>query len=163
VNAASSGATIYVCAGTYTENVTIDEPLTLDARVRPRCSNARRRRICSEFGLDRHEQRERRRLLVQWKNQPGECQFANDAVGLVIQNNIFNGYGGVGLPTYDAGNITVQKNLFENALASSEAIQIKAATVTAVATTVRFSTTFFSAATNNGGADVNFSCTNSNS
>jgi len=30
VNAASSGATIYVCAGTYTENVTIDEPLTLD-------------------------------------------------------------------------------------------------------------------------------------
>ena len=30
INAASSGATIYVCAGTYHESLTIDKPLTLD-------------------------------------------------------------------------------------------------------------------------------------
>ncbi len=164
VNAASSGATIYVCAGTYTENVTIDEPLTLDGAefgqgVQTRAGGES---VVSSVSIGTSN------VSVDGFSFNGRTSQVSvnsptTLSGLVIQNNIFNGYGGVGLPTYDAGNITVQKNLFENALASSEAIQIKAATVTGGCNDSQVLDNVFSAATNNGGADVNFSCTNSNS
>jgi len=82
-----------------------------------------------------------------------ECQFANDAVGARHSEQHLQRLRRRGLPTYDAGNITVQKNLFENALASSEAIQIKAATVTGGCNDSQVLDNVFSAATNNGGAD----------
>ena len=85
--------------------------------------------------------------------------------GVKVQNNIFSGYGsGVGIPTYNAGNLLITKNLFKNPLASTEAMQIKAdaSTLGGCDGTV-VSDNVFTAASNNGGADINFSCTSSNS
>lgn len=83
--------------------------------------------------------------------------------GLDIENNIFSGYSSVGLPTYDAGNIAIQNNYFANPVGSSEAMQIKASSVAGGCNSTQVLNNVFNAATNNGGADINFSCTGSNS
>ena len=84
--------------------------------------------------------------------------------GVAVKNNIFSGYSSVGLPTYNAGNLLITKNLFRNPLPSTEAMQIKAdsSTLDGCNGTV-VSNNVFTAASNNGGADINFTCTGSNS
>jgi hypothetical protein len=84
--------------------------------------------------------------------------------GVKVQNNIFSGYGSVGIPTQNAGNLEITRNLFKLPLANTEAMQIKAdpSTPGGCNGTV-VSNNVFTAATNNGGAEINFSCTGSNS
>ncbi len=84
--------------------------------------------------------------------------------GISVKNNIFSGYGSVGFPTYNAGNLSVRRNLFRNPLAATEAMQIKAASFSpgGCSGTV-VSDNVFMAASNNGAADINFSCTGSGS
>lgn len=84
--------------------------------------------------------------------------------GIRVTNNIFSGYGTVGFPTYNAGNLAITRNLFKNPLAATEAMQIKAASFSpgGCSGTV-VSDNVFTAASNNGAADINFSCTGSGS
>lgn len=85
--------------------------------------------------------------------------------GISVKNNIFSGYSSVGLPTYNAGNLVVTGNLFHNPLAATEAMQIKANGTPAAGgcNGTVISNNVFTAATTNEGADINFSCTGSNS
>ncbi|HVX30192.1 MAG TPA: hypothetical protein VHA53_06900 [Nitrolancea sp.] len=84
--------------------------------------------------------------------------------GVVLQNNIFKNFPSVGLPTFAAGDILIQRNYFENAAANSEAIQIKSdAAHLGGCNGSQILDNAFLSATNNGGADVNFSCTESSS
>ena len=161
---ADSGGTVQVAAGTYAESVTISKPLTLngaqagvDARTRSGSESVLGTVSITSSGV-----------IVDGFTFEGSRVQANGATsnilsGVVIENDIFDGYSSVGLPTYDAGNILIQQNLFENAQSASEAIQIKASADQGGCDGSQVLNNAFEAATNNGGADVNLSCTGSNS
>ncbi len=83
--------------------------------------------------------------------------------GIIVRNTVFSGYTDVAMPTYNAGDIRLEKSLFKSPSASAEAIQIKASTTAGGCSGSRVVDNLFDAATSNGGADVNFSCTGSNS
>lgn len=83
--------------------------------------------------------------------------------GLTLKNNIFNGYDGTALTAYDAGNVLIENNLFTSPSGSSEAIQLRASVVAGGCDGSQVLNNVFSGATTNGAADVNLSCTASNS
>lgn len=164
VNDASAGDTVDVTAGTYAEQVTISKSLTLlgaqagvDARTRSGAESVVKSISISTSNVSVDG------FSFNGTASQVSVNSSTTLSGLVIQNDIFNGYGSVGLPIYDAGNIMVQKNLFENPSTSSEAIQFHSDTVQGGCNGSQVLDNVFSAATNNGGADVNFSCTSSNS
>ncbi len=164
VNQAKSGDTIKVAAGTYPEAVTIGKELTLegaqagvDARTRSGSES-----IVKSFTVNAsHVTIDGFKL-----NQTGS-QVTVDAAtllsGVIVRNDIFSGYEGVALTTNDAGNILVKRNLFANPAAASEPIQFKPGALSGSCDGTEVLENDFNAATNNGGADVNFSCTGSNS
>lgn len=165
VTLADIGGIVRVADGTYPGSVTINKSLTLqgtqagvDARTRTGSESAigtinigASNVAIDGFTLDGS------RVKV---NSPD----ASILSGIVVENNIFDGYTSVGLPTYAAGDIRVQQNLFTGAAANSEAIQIKSdAAHSGGCNGSQVLDNAFIGGTNNGGADVNFSCTGSNS
>lgn len=161
---ADSGGSVQVAAGSYSGSVTISKPLTVDgaqAGVDARTRTGAESIIggvsisSSTVTLDGFSIAA---ASVQVNGSTG-----NILSGVTIENDIFDGYTSVGLPTYDAGNILVQQNLFEDAASSSESIQIKASSDLGGCDGSQVLNNSFESATNNGGADVNLSCTDSSS
>jgi len=123
VNAASSGATIYVCAGTYTRT------------SRSMNRNARRRRVGQGVQtraggesvvssvLDRHEQRERRRLLFNGRTSQVSVNSPTTLSGSSFRTTSSTATRR-GAPHYEPATSRPEEPLRER-LASSEAIQIK--------------------------------------
>ena len=156
--------TINVSPGTYAENVSIPRAVTLrgpnagtsGAGVRGAEAN-----VSSLFITAGN-------VIVDgfsFFNAGSQVQILNVTTvlsGITVKNNIFSGYGSVGFPTNDAGNLLITRNLFRNPLPNTEAIQIKGPLSGACNGTV-VSNNVFVAATNNVGAEINFSCTGTNS
>ncbi len=159
--------TIDVAPATYVENVTIARPLTLNG-PNDGASGAGARGAEANvlsFSITASD------VIVDGFSfsNPGPQMNINGTIatilsGVVVQNNIFSGYASVGVPTFNAGNLEITRNLFRLPLAATEAMQIKGASLpgggcngTVVSDNV------FLAASNNGSADINFSCTLSNS
>ncbi|MBK5227887.1 MAG: right-handed parallel beta-helix repeat-containing protein, partial [Actinobacteria bacterium] len=165
INAAASGGAVDLGPGTYAESVVVNEALTLNGPNVGVAGNGERKleATVSQVNITAND------VVVDG------FSFANAGVqmnitgattlsGVRVQNNIFSGYGSVGFPTHNAGNLTVTRNLFKAPLAATEAMQIKAddSTPGGCNGTV-VSDNVFTAASNNGAADVNFSCTGSGS
>ena len=157
------GGTVQVAAGSYPGVVGIKKALTLkgaqagiDARTRTGSESAigTVAIAASDVTIDGFTL-DASRVQV---NTPDASVLS----GVVIENNIFDGYSSVGLPTFGAGNILIQQNLFTNPAASSEPIQIKSNSdyIGGCNGSQVLNNTFVNA-TNNGGADVNLSCTDS--
>lgn len=160
-----NGDTIDVGAGTFAENVTINKSLTLAGA---QAGVDARNRSAGESILKSVSISGASNVTVdgfQFNGSGSQVSVTSPTTlsGIVVQNDIFSGYSSVGLPTYDAGNILIQHNLFENVSGSGEAMQIKASTVAGGCNGSQVLNNRFAAATNNGGADVNFSCTGSDS
>lgn len=156
----SGCATINVAAGVYAENVSIPRAVTLlgpnagtsGADVRGPEANVGSLFITAgDVTVDGFT----------FSNAGPQVQILNLSVvlsGISVKNSIFSGYSSVGFPTNDAGNLVVTGNLFKSPLPGSEAIQIKGPLPGACNGSV-VSNNVFIAASDNGGADVNFSCT----
>ncbi|HVS85878.1 MAG TPA: cadherin-like beta sandwich domain-containing protein [Gaiellaceae bacterium] len=155
VDAAGSGDTIQVSAGTYAEDVTVAKPVTLEG-VQAGPTKVRSITITgSGVTVDG--------FTFTSSGVQVSVSSPTTLSGLVIRNNVFNGYSGTGLTTYDAGDILVKGNTFSSASGSAEAMQIRASTVTGGCSGSQVLDNTFSSATTNGSADVNFSCTGSSS
>ncbi len=165
VNAVTSGGTVDVAPGTYNENVNISKSIVLNGSNVGISGNGTR---VGESDISSVNITASNVTVDGFSlTNPGVQMNVNGTtslVGVKVQNNIFSGYRSVGFPTYNAGNILITGNLFKNPLANSESIQIKANSSTpggCNGTIVNHNV--FTAASNNGGADVNFSCTGSSS
>jgi hypothetical protein len=165
VDTAQPGATVHVGPGTYPEDVTVAKALTLDGA---QSGVDARTRSGSESTV--------KSISVSASNvavdgftfngtgsQVSVSSTGSILSGVAVRNNVFSGYHSVGLPTFNAGNIAISQNLFKNATSSSEAMQIKASTTAGGCNGTTVQNNTFTAATNNGGADVNFYCTGSDS
>lgn len=166
VAAATPGDTIQVAAGTYAENVAIAKSLVLegaqagvDARTRSGSESVLESVSISASDVTVDG------FSFNSAGGGGQVDVSSPTTlsGIVVQNDIFEGYGTVALPTYDAGNILIQRNLFAHPLGEGEAMQIKASAVQGGCDGSRVLDNLFDAATTNEGADANFSCTGSNS
>lgn len=158
---------IVVAAGTYNENVSINRSVVLNGPNAGLTGNDSSRApeavVTGQVNISASDV-----TVSGFKfTHPGiqvNINGSSTLSNVVVENNIFNGYSSVGFPTYNAGNLLVEGNLFENPQANTESMQIKASSATlggCNGTTV--SDNVFNNASNNGGADVNFSCTGSNS
>ena len=165
VNAASAGDTVSVGAGTYAETVNVNKPITLEGAQN---GIAGEDHSGSESTVKGFNITTSSVIIDGFSLSNAGVQLnvtsPTTLSGIVVRNNVFSGYQSVGFPTSNAGNILIEYNLFKNATASSESMQIKSNSGnpggcdgTQVLNNV------FTAATNNGGADVNFSCTGSDS
>ena len=125
--------TINVAAGTYTGAVTINRSLNLVGPYSTLHGNDVSR--TSEAVLSGQVNITASDVTVagfEFTN-PGIQMNINGASplsGVVVENNIFNGYQSVGFPTYNAGNLLITGNLFENPLSNTESIQVKASAST---------------------------------
>lgn len=164
VNAAAPGDTINVGSGIYNENVSIAKALTLkgaQAGVAGKNHSGAESTVKSlaitagDVTVDG--------FAFNGSSSQVDVSSPTTLSGVVIENNVFSQYGSVGLPTYDAGDILIQGNLFKNASTNSEAMQIKASSVAQGCSGTKVSDNVFTAATNNGGSDINLSCTGSDS
>ena len=162
----SGCSTINVAAGTYAESLTIARSLTLNGPNVGVTGNSARG---PEATVDQTN------ITANGVIVDG-FSFANPGVqmnifgattalsGVKVKNNIFSGYSSVGFPTYNAGNLEITGNLFKNPVAATEAMQIKASAATPGGCSgTLVSDNVFTAASNNGAADINFSCTGSGS
>ena len=165
VNAATAGGTIHVAAGTYPQDVTVSKALTLDgaqAGVDARTRSGSESTVKSisvsagNVAVDGFS-------FNGTGSQVAVSSTSSILSGVSVRNNVFSGYHSVGLPTSNAGNIAISQNVFKNATTSSEAMQIKASTTAGGCNGSTVQNNTFNAATNNGGSDVNFSCTGSHS
>lgn len=157
--------TINVAPGVYNENVVIPRALTLNGPNAGISGNAARgpeatvnqvNITASDVTVDGFS----------FSNPGVQMNIfgATTLSGVSVKNNIFSGYGSVGFPTYNAGNLAVTRNLFKNPLAATEAMQIKAGpTSLGGCNGTLVSDNVFTAASNNGAADINLSCTGSGS
>lgn len=161
----SSCTTINVASGTYAENVSIDHAVVLNGPNAGTSGNGSRG---SEATLQSVNITASNVTVDGFSfNNAGVQMNINGSStlsGVKVQNNIFSGYGSVGFPAYNAGNLLITRNLFENPVSNTESIQIKSDSshIGGCNGTV-VSNNVFTAASNNGGADINFSCTESNS
>ncbi len=167
VNAASAGDTIAVASGTYNETVSITKPLTLEgAQAGVQGANASSTPRNGDESTVMAMNISSGNVTVNgfsFANPGNQMNIGSSTIlsGVVIENNIFSGYSSVGMPTNLAGNLVIKGNLFENPKASSEPMQIKSdETAGGCSGTAVENNTFINAA-NNGGADINFSCTGS--
>ena len=169
VNAANPGDTVAVAAGTYNENVSIGKALTLQGPnhgVRGAGTRGAEANVRSMFISAGHVSIDG----FSFYNAGSQVQVLSTSPilsGIIVENNIFSGYSNVGVPTNDAGDLLVTRNLFKNALPNSEAMQIKGITdpspILGGCNGTVVSDNVFMAATNNSGAEVNFSCTGTHS
>lgn len=156
VDAVMPGGTVNVASGTYNEDVTVSKPVSLqgsNATVKSFDINGASNVTVDGFTFNNAGPQ----LRVESLSGP-------TLSGISVSGNVFSGYKDVAVPTFNAGNINLTGNTFENPSGSAEAIQIKANASTSggcSGSTVQNNT--FNSATNNGGADVNFSCTGSDS
>lgn len=162
-------STINVAANTYAENVSIPRPLTLNGpnAGTPGAGARVAEAIVSSMSVTSSN------VTIDgftFNNIGSQVNVNGTATtilsGVVVKNNIFTGYQSVGLPTYNAGNLTVTGNLFQNPAAGdlTEAMQVKANnTPGGGCSGTVVSKNVFQGATNNEGADINFSCTGSDS
>ena len=162
---ATGGDTIKVALGTYAEKVTINtNDLTLEGAQAGKDAGTRSgsESIVESFAITASDV-----TIDGFKLSAAGSQLtvtpSTLLSGVVVEDDIFSGYKGVALTTNDAGNILVKQNLFANPAAASEPIQFKPGTVQGSCDGTEVIDNVFNAATNNGGADVNFSCTGSNS
>ncbi|MDB5161127.1 MAG: hypothetical protein JWO96_507 [Candidatus Saccharibacteria bacterium] len=81
--------------------------------------------------------------------------------GVILRNNIFSGYGTVGIVTDSAGDILIKQNRFNGPATTGEPMQLKANFHAGGCNGTKVLDNLFQNATNNGSADVNFSCSGS--
>jgi hypothetical protein len=167
VNAASSGDTIVVAAGSHPEDVTVAKALTIQGA---QAGTDARSRSGSESTVSSFHVTASNVVVDGFTLTNAGAQFRAEALsgpalsGIVVKNDIFSGYSDVAVPTTNAGNILLQNDLFESPTPSSESIQIKADSSTPSGCNgAQVKDSKFVSATNNSGADVNFSCTGSDS
>jgi len=171
VNAVAAGGAVHVAAGTYNENVTVSKNLSLDgiqAGVAAADASTSVARTGSESsvssitvtsgGVDVNGF-----TFTNAGNQVTVSSASTALSGVVIRNNIFSGYTGVALVPDNAGNISIANNLFETPSGSGEAMQIKDNTKNAGCSGTSVDGNVFVGSANINGADVNLSCTDSNS
>jgi hypothetical protein len=163
VSLADAGGIVQVADGTFPHSVTISKSLTLQGA---QAGVDARTRTGSESAIGNVTIRASNVIVDGFTFNGSGVQVNTPDTsilsGIVIENNIFDGYTSVGLPTYAAGNILVQQNVFIDAAASSEPIQIKSDPAHAGGCNgSQVLDNAFVNGTNNGGADVNFSCTGS--
>jgi parallel beta-helix repeat protein len=165
VDDAASGDTVRVDAGTYSEDVTVDKPLTLDgarAGVDARGRSGDESKVGSVAITSSDVVVDGFTFTSSGANQVN-VSSTTTLSGLEIQNDVFGGYSSVGLTAYDAGDILVQHDQFNAASGSAEAIQLRASSVQGGCDGAQVLDNAFADATTNGSADVNLSCTGSNS
>ncbi len=169
VDAASAGDTIAVSAGTYPETVSIAKPLVLDgAQMGVAGGNASGTPRSGPESIVNAMNIAASNVVINgfsFVNPGVQVNIASPAIlsGVAVENNIFSGYAGVGMPTDLAGNLVVEGNLFHDPAPNSEPMQIKSDGTTGGCTGTEVVDNIFSAAANNNGADINFSCTGSDS
>jgi hypothetical protein len=157
--------TINVAAGTYLESVNINHGLILNG---PNVGNSGNGLRVGEATVQSVNITESNVTVDGFSfTNAGSQMNINGTTklsGVKVQNNIFSGYSSVGFPTYNAGNLLITRNLFKIPLANTESIQIKAdGSTSGGCNGTVVSDNVFTAASNNGGAEINFSCTGSNS
>ncbi|HEU5005055.1 MAG TPA: right-handed parallel beta-helix repeat-containing protein [Candidatus Saccharimonadales bacterium] len=171
VNDASAGDTIAVDAGTYNESPTINKSLTLTGAQAGVAGSSHsgnestvNRFYVTAGGVTVNG------FSFNGTSTSGQLQVlsASTLSGIVVENNVFSGYSNVALPTNGAGNIVIKQNLFTSPGAPAEAIQIKPYSNQNVINQhdcngTQVLNNVFTNATTNGAADINFSCTGSNS
>jgi hypothetical protein len=172
VNSAVAGDTINVPAGTYNETVSVNKAVTIlgaQAGTAAADTSTGTPRSGSESVVSK--------LLITAGNvdvdgfsfsnsdASGQVQVlsATTLAGINIKNNIFSGYDNVALPTNGAGNIVIENNYFANPSSSAEAVQIKTSGNSGDCSGTQVLNNVFTEATTNGAADINLSCTGSNS
>jgi hypothetical protein len=167
VDAVASAGTVHVAAGSYAEDVTIAKALTLDGA---QAGNDARTRSGSESTARSLHVTASNVVIDGFTFNNVNPQLSVDTTsggpalsGVVAKNDVFSGYTDVAVPTYNAGNLLLQNNLFKNASGSAEAIQIKADSLLGGCDGSQVKDSKFVAATTNGAADINFSCTGSSS
>lgn len=169
VNAASSGDTVDVAPGTYSETVSVSTPLTINGAQAgvAGASTSGTQRSGSESTVKEFNITSSNVTIngFSLNNAGTQVNITSSTTlsGINIENNVFSGYSSVGMPTYDAGNLTIQNNYFTSPASSSEPMQIKASSVQGGCNGTTVKNNVFNYATNNGSADINFSCTGSNS
>jgi hypothetical protein len=170
VASSTAGDTIDVSAGTYPESVTIDKALTLNgAQAGVPGANASGTQRSGAESIVNEMSITASNVVVNgftFANNGAQMDIDNpptSASGIVVENNIFSGYSSVGMPTNHAGDLVISGNLFEDPASNSESIQIKSDSNAGGCDGTQVENNVFLAAGNNGGADVNFSCTGSNS
>lgn len=164
VSIASAGDVIEVAAGTYNESVTVGKQLILRGAQAGIDASGR----SGEESIVKSVAVTASNVIVNGFSFNGtgsqvDVSSPTTLSGVVVKNDIFEGYGTVALPTYDAGNILILQNLFANPAGAGEAMQIKASSVEGGCDGSEVLDNGFVVATTNGAADVNFSCTDSNS
>ena len=171
VDAATSGDTIEVGPGTYNESVNITRPMVIrgaQTGVTGANSSSVQRTgdestVTGEITITSSD------VVIdgfRFTNAGSQVDVTGSTTlsGVVVENNIFDGYDSVGLPTYNAGNIIVESNFFTNPSSSAEPMQIKASDLSLQGCSgTQVSNNVFHLATTNGAADINFSCTDSES
>ncbi len=171
VNAAdaSGGTVIHVAAGAYAETVNVNKPVIIDGAEAgvagaspigtPRVGLETR---VTAFNISSSNVTVDGFSLLSAGIQMNINPAAAIGSGIVVEDNIFENYASVGMPTENAGNLLIQGNYFTSPASNSEPMQIKANAVGGCSNTT-IENNVFNYATNNGSADINFSCTGSNS
>ncbi len=169
VDAAAPGDTIDVASGIYPETVSIDKSLTLNGAQTgvPGASANFVPRLGQESVVDGMNISTNGVAVNGFTFiNPGSQMSINSSTilsGVSIQNNIFTGYSSVGMPTDNAGNLLIEGNLFHDPASNAEPMQIKADGTLGGCNGTQVVHNVFMGASNNGGADINFSCTGSHS
>ena len=170
VNAVAAGGTVTVAAGTYPETVTISKALTLNgAQMGVLGANASGTQRSGSESLVKAMAITASDVIVNGfslTNNGIQMDLNNPptaASGIVVENNIFSGYNSVGMPTNHAGDLIVEGNLFKSPASNSEPMQFKSDGVAGGCDGTQVKNNVLVGAANNGGADINFSCTGSNS
>ncbi len=173
VTAAAPGDTITVAPGTYPEDVTVNKALTIngaragvDARTRTGAES-----VVRSFNIGVSNVVLDGLSLSNYGVQVRATGSATALSGVVIRNSIFDGYNDVAIVPDGAGNIIIQKNLFRNpavydpphGLNGAEPMQFHSNGGPGGCTGTQVLDNKFDHATTNGSADINFSCTGSNS
>lgn len=170
IDDASNGDTIAVDQGTYNESVNVNKSLTIEGAqsgVAGADSNGIQR-SGSESTVTGQLNITVSNVSVNgfsFTNGGPQVNITSPSTlsGVTVEDNIFSGYGSVGLPTSNAGNLSIMGNFFTNPLSSTESIQVKADSDAGGCDGTNVSNNVFVGASNNGGADINFSCTGSDS
>jgi hypothetical protein len=161
VDAATSGDTITVVAGTYAEDVTITKALTLKG---------------AQTGVDGRNRTATETILRSVNVAAGDVTidgfaFSDSATtqlrvtggaaalsGVRVENNVFTNYADVALIPDTAGNIVIRHNDFHAPHGAAEPMQVKDNFAVGGCNGAQVVENRFVGATTNGSADVNLSC-----
>lgn len=169
--ALSTGGTVHVAAGNYPESVAVHRGLVIQGAQHGTAgadtsgtARSGSESTVTSFDLDSNNVTIDGFSLANTGGIELNIATTSPAIltGTKIINNIFSDYGTVGMPTENAGNVAITGNYFTAPHSSGEPMQIKA-NVAGGCSGTNVSDNVFSNAGNNGGADINFSCTGSHS